>query len=247
MTPRTLLAYVPWLARDLSTKAIVPLVFCLTLGGIPTLAWSSTQDVLDIRGNPVQAAFLQDVYLNLAPLCFTLGAFLFMTQSVALDRERQHVRFLFAQPVPPAGFYLTRFVVGLGLYLLCFLPLPLALRAVGVDIPVVGSLVALFATLVLIGGLSTLCGALVQREGLLLIVTYVGVQVMQQVARQDLLPDWGAAVARGLPPILSLGDVMRALLRGLDWPTTDLVHILGYGLGMFAAGLLVLRRAPLVR
>ncbi len=247
MTPPTLLAYVPWHVRDILPRAVVPMVLFAVFGGIPIAATMAGAGNTAPPDPEAVGAMLRLVFIGVAPLCLTLGAFLFMTRSLAEDRERQYVRFLFAHPVAPAPFYLSRFVVGLLTFLICFVPVPLALRAFGADVPLLASLVAMASILVLIGGLATLCAAIANKDGLVLIIVYIATQSLQRLAVQDALPEWLQAVARGLPPIESLNLVLKTLLEGGTWPVTDLVHVIGYGLGLLAAGLLVIRRAPLVR
>ena len=86
-----------------------------------------------------------------------------------------------------------------------------------------------------------------QKDGLLLILSYMGTQLLQQLARQEVLYEWLRPIVRGLPPIESLSTVVKTLLDGASWPVTDMIHVGGYGIGMLVAGLLVIRRAPLVR
>lgn len=247
MTPPTLLAYVPWQLRDIFPRAVVPVVLFAVFGGIPIAATMSGVGAAASPDPEALGAMLRIVFLGVAPLCLTLGAFLLMTRSIAEDRERQYVRFVFSHPVAPAPYYLTRFVVGILTFLVCFLPVPLVLRAFGADVPLLGSLMAMFTILVLVGGLTTLCASLANKDGLALIVVYVATQSLQRLEAQDVLPAWAAPIARGLPPLESLNLAMKTLLEGGQWPVTDLVHIIGYGLGLLIAGLLVVRRAPLVR
>jgi hypothetical protein len=246
MKPTSPLAYVPWHLRDLFTRALVPLLFILLLGGLPFAARAKTVGVANVT-DPGQLEFLRMLWVNLGPVCMLLGSFLFMTNSIATDRQRQHVRFQFAHPVSPTLHYLTRFVAGLLLYIACFAPLPLLLATLGTDIAVVKGLVAAVATLVLIGGLSALCGALTEKEGALLIGVFMLTQLLQDLAAQDILPKAAATVARGLPPIRNLSYVNEQLFTGQAWPANDLLLVFGYGLGMLAAALLIVRRAPLVR
>lgn len=247
MTLRPLIGYMPWQLRDIFPRALVPLVLFAVFGGIPVAV--SMQGVGNAAPPDPEAlgAMLRMVYIGVAPLCFTLGAFLFMTRSIAEDRERSYVRFLFAHPVAPGHFYLSRFIVGLLTFAACFLPVPLVLRAYGADVPVIGSIVAMFSVFVLIGGLTTLCAAFANKDGLALIVVYVVTQSLQRLATTDVLPGWVQPIVRGLPPIESLSLIMKSLLEATDWPVTDIIHVVGYGIGLLVAGLLVLRRAPLVR
>lgn len=247
MTLQTLRDYAPWQARDTVPRAFVPMAVVAVFGGIPVYAAAHSQ-----RTNPEFTAeafgqILRLTYVGVVPLAFTLGAFLFMTRSIAEDRERQYVRFLFSHAVAPAPFYLSRFVVGLVTYLICFLPVPFIVRHLGADVPVVGSMVAMVASLTLIGGLATLCSALWNKDGLALVFIYAATQSLQRLGSMDALAAWLKPIVRGMPPLNSLGTVVETLLRGGTWPTTDLIHVVGYGVGLLVAGLLVLRRAPLVR
>lgn len=247
MTLRALIAYVPWQVRDIFPRAVVPLALFAIFGGIPIATELSGVGNAAPPEPEALRQMLRVIFIGVTPLCLTLGAFLFMTRSIAEDRERHYVRFLFAHPVAPAPFYLSRYVVGLLTFLLCFLPVPLTLRAFGADVPVLGTMLAMLAIFVLIGGLTTLCAAIWNKDGLALIVVYIAVQSLQRLATQGVLYDWLRPFVRGLPPIASLNSVMQSLLDASGWPVTDLVHVIGYGLGLLAAGLLVIRRAPLVR
>jgi ABC-type transport system involved in multi-copper enzyme maturation permease subunit len=247
MTRSAILAYVPWHVRDLLPRAAVPVALFVVFGGIPIAATMSGAGNNAPPDPDALSQMLRLVFIGVAPLCFTLGAFLLMTRSIAEDRERHYVRFLFAHPVAPAPYYLSRFVVGLVLFLVCFVPVPLGVRAFGGDVPLGGSLMAMLTVLVLIGGLTTLCASLANKDGLVLIVVYIATQTLQRLAAQDVLYEWAQPIARGLPPVGSINDVIKTLLEGGPWPVNDLVHIIGYGLGLLVAGLLVIRRAPLVR
>lgn len=247
MTLRPLLGYVPWHLRDIVPRALVPLVLFGVFAGIPVAVSLGGVGSAAPPDAEALGAMLRLVYVGVAPLCLTLGAFLFMTRSIAEDRERSHVRFFFSHPVAPAPFYLSRFIVGLATFAACFLPVPLLMRALGADVPLLGSMVAMLTVFMLIGGLTTLCAALTNKDGLALIIAYVVTQALQRLAATDALPAWSQPIARGLPPIESLNLIMKSLFEATDWPVTDIIHVVGYGLGLLVAGLLVLRRAPLVR
>jgi hypothetical protein len=247
MTLRTLRDYAPWQLRELVSRAFVPMAMFAVFAGIPVYAMADAARKSQSYSAEQLANILQGAYVGVVPLCLTLGAFLLMTRSVAEDRERQYVRFIFSHPVPPAPFYLMRFLLGVALFVLCFLPVPLVVRYFGADVPVLGTVVAMVLTLVLVGGLTTLCAALTAKDGLLLILTYMGTQLLQQLAAADALHAWLAPLVRGLPPVVPLSTVVRTLLSDASWPVTDIIHILGYGIGLLIAGLLVIRRAPLVR
>ncbi len=101
MTLRPLLAYLPWQARDMAVRGLAPLAVLLLVGGIPTFAFLRNQEVVDLANNAQQADFVKLIFENVGALAITLGGFLFMSTSVALDRDKQHVRFFFSHQVNP--------------------------------------------------------------------------------------------------------------------------------------------------
>ena len=247
MTLRPLLAYLPWQARDMAVRGLAPLAILWAVGGMPIFAFLRAQGVVDPANEPRQAEFIVAVYQGVATLAITLGAFLFMSSSVALDRDKQHVRFFFSHQVSPVGFYLQRFVVGIVVFLAIFAVAPGAIELFLTDVNVLGSLAAFGISMVLVGGLTVLCASLTNRDGLALILSFIIIRTLQQLSAQDLLKDWMEPLVRGLPPIETMSNLSKALVEGTAVQGTDVVHVLGYGLGMLAAGLLVMRRAPLVR
>ena len=68
-----------------------------------------------------------------------------------------------------------------------------------------------------------------------------------QLAAQDLLAQWMRPIVRGLPPIETMSVISQALVEGGTLVPNDVIHVLGYGLGLLAAGLFVMHRGPLVR
>jgi hypothetical protein len=247
MTLQPLLAYLPWQAREMAVRAIAPLAIALGVGGIPLYAFLNSQELVDLANNSTQADTVRAIYGGVTPLAITLGAFLFMSSGIAMDRDKQYVRFYFSQQVNPVNFYLQRFVLGLLIFPAVFVIVPVGVELFLTDVHVLGALAAFAICLVLVGGLTVLASALTNRDGLALIISYMFIRVLQQMAAQDLLSEWMSTLVRGLPPILTMGDLSTALVGGSAVQGTDVIHVVGYGLGLLFAGLLVMRRAPLVR
>lgn len=245
MTLKSLIAYVPWQLRDILPRAFVPMVLFGVFAGLPIAVATSSHAP---EMTPEQfGQFLRTIFTGVAPLCFTLGGFLFMTRSIAEDRERQHTRFYFSHPVSPSAFYLSRFVVGLMAFLACFLPVPLAFLAYGADISLLGTMGAMLVALLLIGGLTTVCAALSNKDGVVLIIAYVASQAVHRAVEQGLTSAALRPLAAVLPPIDTMNDVMETMLRAGSWDLGDIAHVALYGLGLLAVGLFLLRRGPLVR
>lgn len=247
MTLRPLLAYLPWQARDHAVRALAPLAIMVAIAGMTIFAYLRSNGLDSLVDNSEQVLFVQAVYAGVANLAVTLGAFLFMTASVALDREKQYVRFYFSHQVNPVAFYLQRFVVGLVVYVAVFSIAPLVVELALVDVHVWGSLAAFALNLVLVGGLAVLCGALTNRDGLALILSFIVIRTLQQILLQGLLPEWAEHVVRGLPPIETMTVVAKALIEGASVKLSEVIHVVGYGVGLLASGLFVMRRGALVR
>lgn len=247
MTLRPLLAYLPWQARDMAIRGLAPLAIMLAIGGIPVFAFLRSQEVVDLANDAMQADFVKNVYQGVASLAIPLGALLFMTSSVALDRDKQHVRFFFSHQVNPARYYLQRFIVGLVVFLAIFALAPGVIELFLTDVNVLGSLAAFAVTLLLVGGMTVLAASLTNRDGLALILSFVIIRTLQQLAAQDLLAQWMRPIVRGLPPIETMSVISQALVEGRTLVPNDVIHVLGYGLGLLAAGLFVMHRGPLVR
>lgn len=247
MTLRPLLAYLPWQARDLAIRGLAPLAIMLVVGGIPMFAFLRSQELIDLANNAQQADFVRAVYQSVASLAITLGSFLIMTSSVALDRDKQYVRFFFSHQVNPVAFYLQRFAVGMVVFLALFSLAPGVVELFLTDVNFLGSIAAFAVSLMLVGGLSVLSAALTNRDGLALILSFIIIRTLQQLSTQDLLAEWLEPLARGLPPIETMAQVSKALVEGSTVQATDVIHVVGYGLGLLAAGLFVIRRRPLVR
>jgi len=247
MTLRPLLAYLPWQARDMAIRGLAPLAVLLVVGGIPTFAFLKNQEVVDLANNAQQADFVRAIFQSVGALAITLGGFLFMSSSVAMDRDKQHVRFFFSHQVNPVNYYLQRYAVGMVIFLALFGLAGGAVELFMTDVHFWGSIAAFAVTLVLVGGLTVLAASLTNRDGLALILSFLIIRTLQQLSAQDLVAAWMKPVVRGMPPIETMAQLSKAFIEGNTVQGTDVVHVLGYGLGMLVAGLLVMRRAPMVR
>ena len=246
-TLRPLLAYLPWHARDAVVRALVPpLLFFVIVGG-PLYAFRQANPHLTYDDGGSGAAFALNIYVSFVQMAMTLGAIAMMNQLVALDRERQFVRFLFPQPVVPWQFYLQRYLVSLVLFVAVFASIPLLYSWWVSPVPLVPALQSAALYGLLFGGLSILCGALVQRDGVALIGVLIASTVLQQIAATDGAPGAVTFFSRILPPFRMAGGIRAEWLAGAPVETGDLLHVLGYAVAMLTVGLVVVKRFPLVR
>jgi hypothetical protein len=246
MNLRPLIAYLPWHARDVAVKVFAPFLLFFVMAGLPLSAFSSGTEVSLFGGDPRVQDMALNVWRATASLCITIGSILLMNGSFALDREKQHVRVLFAHQVPPEMFYLQRFAVALTLFAASFTLVPVIFSQV-VTVPVLGTLLALLLTAFFLGSMLLLVGAITQRDGLVFIALYLVSNVLQSITQAGAGPTWLRNFAWILPPVKQLGDFSGAWLNGRTVEPQDLVLVLGYGIGMLLSALYLIKRAPLVR
>ena len=170
-----------------------------------------------------------------------------MNQVVALDREKQHFRFLLAHPVAAWEYYLQRFAVGLVLFVAAIALVPLTFSALVSDVPVIALMKAAALEGLLVGALATLCGVLVNKDGLALIGVFLLSKILQDLDKVDQLASWIEPIARGLPPIALEGEIRQQLLSGTAVASGDLLHVVAYAIGMLAVALFLVKRLPLAR
>jgi len=241
-----LLAYIPWHARDALPRAIAPLLIAFGIIGIPVWAFvggNAQVSVSDPRG----ADLAMQIYNGGLPLVLGIGAIILMNQVVALDREKQHYRFLLAHPVAAWEYYLQRFIVGLVLFVAAAAVVPILFSALAVDVPIIPLMKTAALEGLLVGALATFCGVLVNKDGVALIITFLLAKILQDLDRVDQLTWWLEPVARGLPPIALSGEIRSQLLSNTAVAQGDLLHVIGYAVGMLAVALFLVKRLPLAR
>jgi hypothetical protein len=247
MTLQPLLAYIPWHARDGVVRALTsPLMFAL-LAGIPLGTMTRDGGLASVATDPRMREFGTSLYLNFGSLAMTLGAVLQTSNVVALDRERQYYRFLFAHQVAPWMYYLQRYVVGIVLFVALFMLVPIVYSQVVLPVSILGALKAavLFGTFV--GSLALLCGAFTKRDGLALIGTYLVAASLQPPVVYAALPTWAQWLSKLLPPAHAAAEVRDAWMKGTTAVSADLWLTLGWTAGMLVTALFVIRRLPLAR
>jgi hypothetical protein len=246
MNLRPLIAYLPWHARDVAVKVFAPFLLFFVMAGIPLGVFSGQTEIPLFGGDPRLQDMALGAWRATSSLCITIGSILLMNGSFALDREKQHVRVLFAHQVPPELFYLQRFIVALSLFAASFILVPVIFSQI-VTVPILGTLLALLLSGFFLGSMLLLIGAITQRDGLVFIGTYLFSNVLQSITQAGAGPTWLRGLAWMLPPVKQLGDFSGAWLGGRTVEPQDLVLVLGYSIGMLVSALVLIKRAPLVR
>lgn len=245
MNATPLLAYTRWHAIESLPRLLTPLGLFAFLGGISLWVARNSVGVEALQQPGQQQAAILMMYSNALSFSITLGAIALAAGFIALDRERQHFRFLFSHPVVPWQHYLQRYVVSLLLFSLVLMIIPLWFRATFLEVPVlaVGASALLYA--LLYGSLALLCGALVNKDG----IAFIGVVLIGNSLQQSApaLPAWLQHLASALPPFRVADTVRADLLASRAVDTGDLFHVVAYSVALLAAALFIVRRAPLAR
>jgi hypothetical protein len=244
---RAILAYAPWHLRDGAAKALVPVGLFAALGGIPILVMARRAGLEALRtpgrwqDNAIQA------YEQILPMALLLGAIVLMSGVASLDRDRQHVRFLFPRPVVPWALYLQQFVVSLALFVVAVTLIPLGFGAIIAEVPIAPVVKSAALLGFLYGSLGFLCGALLNRDGLLFIALIVLAGVLQQAERAGQLGRVWSMIAEALPPVAAAGQARIAWFADQSAATGDLRLVILYSAGMTVAALALVHWRPLVR
>jgi hypothetical protein len=244
---RALLPYARWQLRDAVPKAAVPLAIFAVVAGFPLifLAREHTLAVLRATGDP--QTFAVTTYQNFLPLALALGAIILMSGGASLDRERQHVRFLFSRPVAPWLLYLQQFVLSIALFAVTTTAMPLFFSWMVIDVPVVAVLKSGALYALAYGSLALFCGALFNRDGFAYIGAMLLTITLQTADRAGQLGTILSGLSKALPPFVALGQVRTAWLTGGAADAGDLQRVIAYGLGMTIVALWLIHRRPLVR
>ena len=242
-----LTAYAKFQFRDGLWRATVPVLIFLGIGGIPIWSLASQRSLAAMRQGGEAQAMVVAIYTQTMSLSMTLGALMLVSGFVALDRERQHFRFLFSTPVEPWRYYLQQYAISALLFVAIFSLVPLGFGLVVTSVPIVAVTKSAALYALLFGSLALLCGALVNRDGVVLIVTLVGGTVLQRLAEAEMLPRLAAGVARALPPFIVADDVRSRWLAGGALEGNGVALVIAYSLAMLVVALWLIRRAPLAR
>lgn len=244
-----LAAYARYQLGDyLLQRAALPSLIVLAMMAMGVYAASKTSEPgfwATASGEQMARMFFDQMMTLFLPL----GAFLGISGLVSSDRLQGHYRFLFSKPVSPPAYYAQAFAVHLLAFAALAAALAALLGALTAPAPVFAAAEAAALTFILIGGIGLLCGSLVRFDGSLLVLTYLVSFVLQQfeAAQPGMLPWWASKAAQLLPPVYKLDHVRTRLFAAEAVVTADLWHVLGYGAGCAALGLLVVHKAPLSR
>lgn len=245
MSAAPLTAYTQWHMRETLPRLATPIGLFLVLGALPLATFANSQGLagLQVPGSAQNTAM--QIYSQMLQLSITIGAIVIASGTIALDRERQYFRFLFSHPFSPWQFYLQKYLIGVLLFGITMMVIPLVFSWIVTPVPVLAVALACLLFGLIYGSLAMLCGALLNKDGLAFIGTIVVTGALQ--TSRQFLPTWLAHLSDALPPFKVADDVRRALLSGGAVDTGDVIHVVAYSVGMLIAALVLVRRAPLAR
>lgn len=169
---------------------------------------------------------------------------------VSTDRVDGYYRALFSAPVSPLAFYLQRYLLGAAV--VATLPVALAtaiLVATGDWAPPGAATAVLLLLYLLLGGLVFFWSTVGRRDwAIALSVFAVHGALTSAMQAGASLPRWLELLHRALPPfhLVNFGGFAGGVARPPLLPAgTGWLHFAGWGIGLVAAGLLVLRFRPL--
>jgi len=169
---------------------------------------------------------------------------------VSTDRLDGYYRALFSAPVSPVAFYLQRYLLGGAV--VATLPVALAvaiLVATGAWAPPGGAVAVLLLLYLLLGGLVFFWSTVGRRDWAVALAVYaLHGALTSAIAAGANLPRWLDLLYRVLPPfhLVDFGGMAGGAVRPPSLPAgTGWLHFVGWGIGLVAAGLLVLRLRPM--
>ena len=229
-------------------RASIPLVLVLIAAGLPLYTAMRSQP--GFFASPEGAAMAHTLFTKAVALFLPVGAFLGGTGVISGDRQHGTYRFVFSRPVHVLAYYAQAYAIHGLAFVALFGLLTALFSALTVPQPFWGAMAAATLTFVLVGGLGFLCSVVTRFDGAVLAVIYLfssGIQQMVEMLGAPPLPLLLKQIARLLPPVQRLDQLREQLYAhaAVDW--MPCVHVLAYGLGSFALGLVLLRKLPLAR
>lgn len=239
--------YLPWLSRD----AIVwPLrFFALAAVGVSLLVWRFAAKMhvpkpgevrFSGRATPDISSIAQLIQVGVWNTCLTVAILMTVGTIIGTDLERGYFRTWFSKPMSPMWFYLQRYLIGAVVVLVCPLMLGAGLALATGESGVTADLMAQIAlAYLLVGSATTLASRFMSKGYLLVFLLSIMQNILHGFATRDFLPGWLLQLHRLLPPFYLVQPGLPAPHGG------DLWHIVGYGAGMLALVLVLLRARPL--
>ena len=246
---KNLMAYGRYQLTDyLIHKALLPTVLIALMAGVP-LYVAIHADAQNQFLTPNGPQFAAALFNGTITLFLPLGLFLAVAGTISGDRVKGYYRFLFSKPVNVVSYYVQQFVLSGVAYVVLYALIVWIFGLFTVHQSVHRAVENALLTYFVMGSLGMLLGALTRSDGVLLGGVWALALLLQPLAilPSNPLPYWATVLAKLLPPVEKLDSIRTQIYTMQPVDTHSLWIVLAYGALMFAAGLIVLRRAPLSR
>lgn len=229
--------YVPWLALDLIKVQLA--LFALISIILPLVVLRLQKNM----GTAPEAATLQS---GTFMVCLTVAVLMAIGGAIGGDLQAGFYRAWFSKPMPPAWYYFQRwFLAGIAVLLMPVMfgaMLALVLRnGTGLSTDL---MITIALGYLLISSACLLMSNFTAKDWLVVfLVSVLQGQLAAVVAASGslgiTLPEWLVWIYKALPPF-HLINPMKPVLHG-----TELLHVLGYGVAMLTAALVIVQVRPL--
>ncbi len=235
MNRRQISAYVPWQLWDFALDRGVALLFVGGLMGLSVLwpgyvAFREQMPPGQIPGKLLEIAVAQQVSILVVIAASGI---------VANDRVGGYYRFLFSKPVRMPAYYALQFLVTLtGTLLATLILLSAFWLLVGWVSPAV-PLVMVVATYLALGGTIFFFSTFTRLDWAMLVLLWGASALSRALAAGE---PWYQVARLVLPPTHQIDKLRGALFAGVEVDVAGTAWLVGYGLALFLAGLVVLHR-----
>lgn len=229
-------------------KALLPTLLIALMAGVP-LYVAIHADAQNQFLTPNGPQFAAALFNGTITLFLPLGLFLAVAGTISGDRVKGYYRFLFSKPVNVVSYYVQQFVLSGVAYVVLYALIVWIFGLFTVHQSVHRAVENALLTYFVMGSVGVLLGALTRSDGVLLGGVWALALLLQPLAilPSNPLPYWATVLAKALPPVQKLDAIRTQIYTRQPVDTHSLWIVLAYGAVMFAAGLIVLRRAPLSR
>lgn len=248
-----LLGYSRFQASDFVTQRLaLPIILLAFTAGLPTYLMTENTPPGWMQ-SPQGINLAKQMFAQSITLFLPLGAFVASVGVISSDRQQGYFRFLFSKPVNVLAYYAQTYLLHAMIYVVTFGLIVWVFGTYTTHFSIHRAMEAAALTIVLMGGLGLLLGALTRFDAAALIVTYMAGFILQQLIVQPNglpnggLPGWLAAIGKRLPPAMKLDALRDHLYAAQPLDHAQLWYVLGYGGVAALVGFILLRRLPLAR
>ncbi len=183
------------------------------------------------------------ILMTITSSVVSLAVLIALNGLVSTDRKMGYYRFIFSKPISPVAFYAQLFVVYMVGVLVAMLILALMLKHFVPGFSVANFLLYSALIYIAMGGIGFFISVATRFDWLTLAAVWLGSHMLRTL--YGAKPGLAGKLVQLLPPVHKLDAVANELITYRRADASDTVWLLGYGLGFFALGLLLLKKGQL--